>query len=338
MGGRSAAPHGSIIMTRQLIQPEIPAAQTAAIVTGRRGLRSRFGGVANMRDAAANQMFLVPVILVFVVLLVIPLSQSVMWSFTDFTGYSNEAQFVGFENYRIIFTDPSMLAGVAFTLFFAVGTTLLTTAIAIPLAVIINERFFGRNFVRSIFFFPAIPSMAVLGLVWAYILSPLGTGVLNTVLDTLFGIGPFPWLSNSTLAQISVVVVGVWGAAGWHAMIYLAYLQSIPTEYYEVARIDGTTGRQRFFYITLPLLAPAIAISQFLLLTNGLKVFDLPYTLTGGGPGFATFTITQSIITSGVAQGRYGIASALAVVFTVAVAVIALLQLVLLRRIEGRVS
>jgi raffinose/stachyose/melibiose transport system permease protein len=303
---------------------------TAAPAVRRR--RPRFSG--GWREASANQLFLVPIAAVFIVLFVIPLGQTFYWSFTDFTGYSADVTFIGLENYRVILSDPSMLAGLSFTLLFAVGTTVLITVIAIPLAVALNKRFVGRNFVRSVFFFPAIPSLAVLGLVWGYILSPLGSGVLNSVLESLFGAGPVPWLSDSTLAQISVILVGVWGGAGWHAVLYLAYLQSIPTEYYEVATIDGASARQQFVHLTLPLLTPGIVVSQFLLMTGGLKVFDLPYTLTSGGPGFATNTITQSIITSGVGQGRYGLASALAVLFTLAVAALSIGQLLISRRIE----
>ena len=130
-----------------------------------------------------------------------------------------------------------------------------------------------------------------------------------------------PWLSDGTLARGSVIVVAVWAGAGWHAVLYLAYLQSIPGSTTRSRRSTARPPLQQFRHITLPLLTPAIVISQFLLMTDGLKVFDLPYTLTRGGPGFATQTITQSIITSGVGQGEYGLASALAVVFTVAVAV-----------------
>ncbi|TDC23623.1 sugar ABC transporter permease [Streptomyces sp. 8K308] len=306
----------------------------AGSATARRRRTDKSGG---WREAAAYQLFLVPVAAVFIVLFVIPLGQTFYWSLTDFTGYSTDVTFIGLKNYRTILSDPSMLAGLSFTLLFAVGTTLLTTVIAIPLAVALNQRLIGRNFARSLFFFPAIPSMAVLGLVWGYILSPLGSGVLNSVLDSTLGLGPVPWLSDPTLAKLSVIMVGVWGGAGWHAVLYLAYLQSIPAEYYEVATIDGANARQQFFHITLPLLMPAMVISQFLLMTGGLKVFDLPYALTNGGPGFATQTITQSIIVNGVGQGQYGIASALAVLFTLAVAVLSFSQLLISRRIERKV-
>jgi raffinose/stachyose/melibiose transport system permease protein len=286
----------------------------------------------------ANQVFLAPIAIVFVVMFVIPLGQTFYYSLTDFTGYSTEVNFVGLDNYKAILTDTSMLSGLTFTVAFTVGTTLLITVIAIPLAVVLNRRFFGRNFVRSVFFFPAIPSIAILGLVWAYILSPLSSGVLNSVLKALFDVGPFPWLSDGTFAQISVILVGVWSGAGWHAVLYLAYLQSIPGDYYEVATIDGASSLQQFVHITLPLLTPCIVISQFLLVTGGLKVYDLPFTLTGGGPGFSTNTITQSIITAGVAQGEYGLASGLAVMFTIVVGLLGLLQILLARRVERRIA
>jgi multiple sugar transport system permease protein/raffinose/stachyose/melibiose transport system permease protein len=309
-----------------------------SIQLARAGTRRPRSGrpIGGWRQIAANQAFLIPAIAVLVFLFLIPLGQTFAWSLTDFTGYDPDPSFVGLANYAAILSDPSMLSGLGFTLLFAVGTTVLVTVIAIPLAVQLNKVFFGRGLVRSIWFFPAIPSMAILGLVWRYILSPLESGVLNSTLDAVFGIGPLGWLSVDALAQASVVVVGVWGAAGWHAVLYTAYLQSIPADYYEVATIDGASSRQQFFGITLPMLTPAVVVSTFLLMTGGLKVFDLPYTLTGGGPGFATYTLTQSIVVSGVSQGRYGMASALAVLFTIAVALLAYGQLALTKALERR--
>lgn len=290
------------------------------------------------KQITINRAFLLPAVVVFVFLFVIPLAQGFYWSLTDFTGYSDEANFVGLANYAEILRDPSMLSGLSFTVLFAVGSTLITTLVAIPLAVQLNKAFLGRNFVRSLWFFPAVPSMAILGLVWGYILSPLPSGVLNTLLNDWFGIEAVSWLSDNTLARGSVIMVSVWAQVGWHAVLYVAYLQSIPSEYYEVARIDGASARQQFFGITLPLLTPAIVISTFLLLTAGLKVYELPFTLTGGGPGFTTYTITQSIVTAGVGQGRYGLASALAVLFTIAVAVIGFSQLKVAGAIGKRFS
>lgn len=287
--------------------------------------------------SAPSQLFTLPVIAILALLLIYPLIQSFFWSFTDFNGYSLKYNFVGFDNYVRVFSENTLLAGLSFTLLFAVTTTLLITAFAIPLALVLNKAFFGRNFVRSVFFFPSVPSIALLGLVWGFVLNPLSSGALNGVLDTLFGMGPFPWLSDGMLAKVSVIIVALWSGVGWHAILYLAYLQSIPADYYEVATVDGASPRQQFFYITLPLLAPAITISTLLLMTGGLKVYELPLVLTNGGPGTATYTITQAIITGGVAQGRYGVSSALGMVFMVAVAIIVLIQLYLSRRVERNI-
>ncbi|MCJ1694485.1 sugar ABC transporter permease [Rathayibacter caricis DSM 15933] len=290
------------------------------------------------RETISTSLFLVPIVLVFVLLFAVPLAQSFYFSLTDFDGYSVDSEFVGLANYASIVRDPAMLAGLLFTLTYSLGTTVLVTALAIPLALVLNRPFVGRGAVRAVLFFPAIPSIAILGLVWGLILSPLGSGAINRVLETVAGLGPVPWLSNGTLAQLSVIVVGVWSSTGWHAILYLAYLQSIPEDYYEVARIDGASAVRRFFSITLPLLAPAVTVSTLLLMTGGLKVYDLPFTLTKGGPGFSTYTITQSIIQNGVGQAQFGKASALAVVFLLVVGSIVAVQLLISRRFEERTS
>lgn len=280
--------------------------------------------------------FLLPIAAVLILLFVIPLGQSIYYSFTNFSGYSPSKAFVGLRNYISVFADPSMTSALVFTVLYTVGTVVVVTVVAIPLAVIFNRKFTGKKFVRAILFFPAVPSVAILGLVWAFILSPLPSGMVNGVLNQLFGTAPVPWLSQGTLARVSVICVAVWAQTGWHSFLYLAYLQSIPSDYYEAARLDGASPRQQFFHVTLPLLRPAIIISQLLLTTAGLKVYDLPFTLTNGGPGYSTFTITQAILQNGLTQGRVGPASALSVLFMLFVLVIVVGQLAMSRRMEGR--
>ena len=288
-------------------------------------------------DRIASTWFALPITIVFGLLTVVPLSFSLFWSFTDYNGYSTELRIVGLTNYARVFADPSLLAGLNFTLTFAVATTLVITLIAIPLAVVLNDAFVGRDLARSLFFFLGVPSLAILGLVWKYILSPLESGVVNSVLTSL-GLDAVPWLSDSNLAVVSVIVVAVWAGVGWHAILYLAFLQSVPAELVEQATIDGANGRQRFLNVTLPQLIPAIGVSTFLLITGGLKVYELPFTLTGGGPGYATNTITQAIILKGVAQSDYGVGSALAVIFTLATLLVVLIQVLALRLSTRRFS
>lgn len=289
------------------------------------------------RNGIEAWLFTAPIVAVFVVLFLVPLVQSFYYSLTDFDGYSSNVHFVGFENYVTIWRDSSMLSALEFTLLYAVVTTIVVTVLAIPLAFVLNQKFFGRNLVRSVLFFPAVPSVAVLGLVWGFIFAPIGSGVINSVIGW-FGAAPVPWLADPTLARISVMIVAVWASTGWHAILYLAYLQSIPSDIYEAAKVDGASPWQEFRCLTLPLLTPAISVSQLLLLTGGLKVYDLPFTLTKGGPGFATRTLTQSIIENGIAQSEIGKASALSVLFLLAVGLIIVAQLAISRRLEARYS
>lgn len=164
----------------------------------------------------ASARFLLPIMVVFIVVILIPFLQSLVFSFTDYSGYNfADAKFVGFANYVQCFKDPTLLAGLGFTLLYTVATTVLITVIALPLAVVLNRKFFGRNFARSLFFFFSVPSMAVLGLVWQYIFSPLKSGVVNTLLAKI-GIDAIPWLSNSELAKFCVIFVAVWAQIGWH--------------------------------------------------------------------------------------------------------------------------
>lgn len=286
----------------------------------------------------ASARFLLPIMVVFIVVILIPFLQSLVFSFTDYSCYNfADAKFVGFANYVQCFKDPTLLAGLGFTLLYTVATTVLITVIALPLAVVLNRKFFGRNFARSLFFFFSVPSMAVLGLVWQYIFSPLKSGVVNTLLAKI-GIDAIPWLSNSELAKFCVIFVAVWAQIGWHATLYLAYLQAIPADIYEQAAVDGANRRQQFFNITLPQMVPAMGVSIFMLLTGGLKVYDLPYGLTSGGPGYSTYTVTQSIILTGIGSSRYGLGSALGVIFFICCALLVALQQVITNLVEKRLS
>jgi len=154
----------------------------------------------------------------------------------------------------------------------------------------------------------------------------------------VFGVGPQPWLADPLLAKLSTVVVATWAITGWHAILYLAFLQSIPREYYEAAAIDGASRFRQFRSITLPLLAPAMTISVMLLLTGGFKVFEIPFALTKGGPGYETYSITQVIVLRGITETQYGLASAMSIVFFLIVLSVAIFQVTLMQRREQNVQ
>lgn len=300
-------------------------ARMAGAIEARRrsGIFSRSRGL--LADFTSFR-FLLPIIAVFIVLYAIPLGQTVYYSLTDFNGYNLDLHFVGLKNYAKVFSDPSILQGLGFAVIYTVGTTVAITVLAIPLAVTLNKKFFGRNFARSLFFFFSVPSLAIMGMIWKYIFSPTDTGLANTILSYV-GIPAQPWIASTGMARFCVIFIAVWAQVGWHATLYLAYLQSIPSDLYEQAAVDGANSRQQFFHITLPQLVPGVGVSTFLLLSGGLKVYDLPFTMTKGGPGFSTNTVTQSIIVQGISQGQYGVGSALAVMFTAVTAVVVFIQM-----------
>ncbi|MFT9232940.1 MAG: sugar ABC transporter permease, partial [Bifidobacterium sp.] len=170
--------------------------------------------------------FLLPIFIVFAILTVIPLCQTLFYSITDYNGYSSNFHFIGFKNYSTIFADPSLLQALSFTLLYAIVTTLLITLLAIPLAVTLNSAMWGRSFARSLFFFLGVPSQAIIGLVWKFIFSPLDAGVINKILASV-GLHSVQWLSQDGTAKFCVIIVAVWMQVGWHATLYLAYLQAI---------------------------------------------------------------------------------------------------------------
>jgi len=284
------------------------------------------------------QLFLVPILLFYTVFTIYPLIRSFFFSLTNFNGYSKQFDFIGLKNYAKIFQDSAIVSGISYTLLYAIATTLLTTVLAIVLALVLDRNFFTRNIHRAIFFFPSIPSGLILAYVWGFILSPIASGVMNNVLHELFGVGPQPWLSDPTLAKLSTILVAVWAGAGWHAVLYLAFLQGIPKDYYEAAAIDGATRWKQTRHITLPLLAPAMTISVMLLLTGGLKVFEIPFALTKGGPGFETHTITQVIVLRGISEVQFGLASAMSIVFFLIVLVLTYFQVTVMQRREERIQ
>ncbi|GIP61064.1 sugar ABC transporter permease [Paenibacillus sp. FSL W8-0186] len=284
------------------------------------------------------QVFLIPILIIYTLFTIYPLIRSFMLSLTNFNGYSTNYDFIGLKNYARLFADNAIVSGISFTILFAVATTVLVTLLAIPLALVLDQNFFSKNVLRAVFFFPSIPSGLLLAFIWGFIFAPIPSGILNTFLRELFGMSAQPWLSDPVLAKVSTIVVAVWATTGWHAVIYLAFLQSISKDFFEAAAIDGANKWQQIRYITIPLLAPAMTVSVLLLITNGLKVYEIPFALTNGGPGFETHTITQVIVLRGISEAQFGLASAISVIFFLIVLVIGFVQFNLMQKREERMQ
>lgn len=277
--------------------------------------------------------FLIGAFILYTILLIVPIILSFAYSFTNWDGYSKNIDFVGFKNYIKIFKSDALLSALKNSFLFCIINAVIITVTAIPLSLVFNAKFRTRNFVRSAFFFTSVPSVLIIGYIFQLFFGPTSNGVMNSILGN-FGIEPVKWLSRGMLPMFTVIFSNVWRLTGWHACIYLARLQGISDEYYEAARIDGASKWNLFRFITFPMLAPAMTISMMLIVIDGLKIYALPYALTGGGPGYKTTFMTQLIIKTGIGEKMVGKSSAMAVVFFLVIMAVALLQLYLSRKRE----
>lgn len=250
-------------------------------------------------------------VLLYSLFMVLPGLLGFFLSFTDWNRYSSEINFIGFQNFALIFSKKNYWNSIINTVIFTVVTIGLKTLFALILALLLTKglkRFF--NFHRAIIYLPSIIPMIVVGIVFKSILHP-SSGVLN---EFLRGMGldfmAQKWLTNPDLALYSVALVDTWKGVGFIMVILIAGILVIPVEYYEAAQIDGANQWDELWNITLPLLMPTLTVTTVLNLLYGLKVFDVVWVLTNGGPGYATETV-YTLVFKEFSKGRYGVSTAL---------------------------
>ncbi len=238
------------------------------------------------------------------------------FAFTDWSAYSKNLHFVGLDNFAAIF-DPSgdYIAAIEHTALFTVATTILKTAIALGLAILLTSGIRRLAYLhRGLIYLPAVLPVLVVGIVFRSILDP-STGLLNQSLQ-LVGLGGLAqhWLTDVGLTLWAVVGVDTWRGVGYIMVILIAGVLAIPREYYEAAAIDGASGWQAFRTITVPLLMPVLAVTTVLNLLYGLRVFDMVFVLTNGQYGTST---VYTIVFDNFSRGLYGVATALSTLFFV---------------------
>lgn len=277
--------------------------------------------------------FLLPALVFYLGFNLLPTLSSTYYSFTDWDGIN--ANFIGLDNYREMFQDRMIRASIKNTVQYTVFVTLLQNALGMFLAIILVNKFRGVNLMRTIWFTPAIFSILLVGYVWGFMLEP-NYGVVNNVMDALgLDFLKLGWLSDPALARWMVIVVTVWQFTGYSMVIYIAGLQSIPKELYESGELDRATGWRRFLHITFPLIAPAFTINIVLTMIGNLKMFDMIYALTGGGPGYATESVATMIYRLGFGTGiRWGYGSTLSVTLFIAILFVTTVMVILLRKRE----
>ena len=269
--------------------------------------------------------FLLPAGLVFAVFFVIPTLASFVLAFTNWNSYQGDvfsSAFIGFDNFVKIFSDRSLSIAFKNTFLFAILTTVLKCVLGLLLALLVNAKLKTAGYLQTMFFAPSILNSVAIGLIFLAMYNP-SYGLVNEVLGFIgLDFLQNDWLGNLDLVMYSVIMVEVWKWTGYNMVIFLAGLKAIPEVYYEAAMIDGCGRWQRFRYVTLPLLQGSLNINLILGVISGLKVFEIVYAITGGGPGFATETF-NSVIYKKFAEGYFGLSTAAGMLLFLIIAVIA---------------
>lgn len=290
-----------------------------------------------MRTSKSIYLFFLPGLVLYSLFFLYPTVSALFYSFTDWDGLSAAFQFVGIDNYSRAFTGDSIFRKtVGNNLKFMLTVVVFQTLVALAFALIVIKNTKTNVFLRAVYFFPTILSSVSVAFIWAFIYDP-SMGILNQLLG-LAGLDFLAqnWLGNSNIAIYSLAVTQVWFHAGQMLIIFVAGLQAIPEELYEVAKIEGAGKWQTFKSVTWPLLAPSATIVVAYTTIQSFKAFDLVFAMTGGGPNHSTEIIATYIYDVAFKSYQFGYASSISVIFMVIIALITFLQFKALR--SDRVS
>lgn len=265
---------------------------------------------------ASSSPFVFPALILYGVFLLFPIASAVYLSFFKWDGFATSPQtFVGLKNYTALFTsDPVFLTALKNSALWVVASLVLPTSLALLLAVILNRKMFGRNVFRSVFYVPSVLASIAVATMWRWIYNPL-YGPVNGVL-TAIGLPSWAhdWLGQSSTALYSVFLAYLWQSTGFAMVLFLAGLQTVPTDLLEAASLDGANAWQKFRHVTLPALRPTTAVVLVLTIINSLKVFDLIVGMTGGGPVQSTQVLALWSYQQSFQNHDFGRGNALAVV------------------------
>jgi multiple sugar transport system permease protein len=273
-----------------------------------------------------------PALIIVAVFVLSPIVQAFVNSLYRDTPFAPKS-FIGFENYRMLFSDSVALGTIEFTLLFVILSTALEILIGLGLALVIHEQFKGRGLVRAAVLIPwAIPTV-VAGVMWKYMLNDQ-YGFVNFIIFGSDVSHYVAWLASEWSARMSIIGADVWKTSSFAALLILAGLQSIPDDLYEAARIDGAGAVKRFFRITLPLLRPAILLALLFRMMDAFRVIDLVYVMTQGAPGDTTNVLQYYGYQKMFPEQQFGYGSAISVLVFVMIAIVAV---ILVRSVRTRI-
>lgn len=285
-------------------------------------------------NSIMGMAFFGPALVLLTLFLFLPMILTLIFSFTDYFALNPDlAHFVGLENYSKIFKDELFSAAFWNTLKFVLIIVPAQSLGALGLALLINKVTICKKYFKVAFFIPVVMSLAVVSNLWMQIYSP--EGILNTMLSN-FGIDPQPFIHSADQALPSIAIMSVWQGVGYQMIIFLGGLQAINPALYEAAEMDHASSWQKFKDITLPELKP-LCVFVFITITIGaFRMIVQPMVMTGGGPSHSTYTLVYDIYETGTVNWEIGLASAMAIVFTIFVVILTIIQTILTRDKEGK--
>ena len=284
-------------------------------------------------DKRLKWFFTVPTIIFVLAMVLFPIIYTLVLSFHSWRMSANIPwKYVGLQNYIDLFSDSRFPMAIGRTFIFTAIALTIEMILGIGIALFLNRRFFGKNFVKTAFLIPMVATPVAIGMVWKLMYDP-NIGILDYILKSM-GMSTINFLGNSDVALYSLIAVDIWEWTPQVMLIVLAGITSISTEPFESAMVDGATPWQVTWHITLPLLRPTIFTAFLLRLIDVLKTFDIMYSMTQGGPGYATETMNILSYRQAFEFMQFGSASSMLIVFFVVVMVIAAVTVKIKSRVE----
>lgn len=274
-------------------------------------------------------LFLLPSLLFLGIFIYIPLIQNFYNSLFEFSVFSQTKEFVGLKAFKNLFEDQIVTTAFINNIKYAVISVLFQVFFALVLAAILEDKLFRRAapVLRIIYFVPVMISISVIALLFGFIYNPQ-IGILNSFLE-LIGLEGLakPWLGNSTTSIYAVIAMSQWQSIGFITMLFIVSIQKIPKELYEAADIDGAGKIRKFFSITVPQVKETMFVNLLITVTGSMLVFNEPYILTNGGPGFSSMTLAVHMYQEGFVKDNMGYASAIATLIFILTAIFAVIQI-----------
>lgn len=276
------------------------------------------------RNRLTAYLFLLPNTVGFLAFVFLPVIFALGISFTNWDGF-RPPQLVGFANYARMFGDSNFTIAFWNTIVYTFFSVPFILALAIFLAVLLNQKIILRGAARTILFIPNMAAIVAVAVVWRLLLHP-EFGPLNQILRAIGIANPPRWFGASNSAMASVIIVAIWHKMGYYMVIFLAGLQGIDKQLYEAADIDGASPLRKFFSVSLPMLTPTIFFASVIAVVDSFKVFSLVYVLTRGGPGRATSVLAFTVYQQAFDAYKWGYASAISFALFVLIMIVTLIQ------------